>query len=114
MGRMRVMIREGRRWHAEEVHGTIQRGIHCPWDRGQLGWGSCLPAPGRGESPPEKAKLGIGDVMEGFKRQRVKVKKKAWGEVWVMHGGLDLTAQRKAKDEAKDTNCCSQFPLKQP
>lgn len=58
MGRVRVMVREGRRRRAEEVHVATERGIHCPWGRDQLRWGSCLPAPWRGESLPEKAKPG--------------------------------------------------------
>lgn len=31
MGGVRVVVREGRRSHAEEVHRAAQRGIHCPW-----------------------------------------------------------------------------------
>lgn len=69
---------------------------------------------GEGKACQKRQSLEIGDVMEGFKQQRVKAKQNAWGEVWVMHGGLDLRAQGKARDEAKTKNRCSQLPLNQP
>lgn len=69
---------------------------------------------GEGKARQKRQSLEIGDVMEGFKQQRVKAKQNAWGEVWVMHGELDLRAQGKARDEAKTKNRCSQLPLKQP
>lgn len=94
-------------WQPKEVSTVHGAETSCD------GAAACLLL-GEGKACQKRQSLEIGDVMEGFKQQRVKAKQNAWGEVWVMHGGLDLRAQGKARDEAKNKNRCSQLPLKQP